>query len=71
MLERLREKRKKLHWTEKEAAKRIGISQPFYHNIETGKKTPSLPTTLKITDAMGCTLEELTARKEAQQHDPG
>lgn len=44
----LRKKRMDAHLSEAETARRAGIAQPFYHNIEMGIKNPSVDTAKKI-----------------------
>lgn len=39
--------------TEKQVADDAGISQPFYHYVETGQKTPSPDVAQAIADALG------------------
>lgn len=39
--------------TEKQVAESAGISQPFYHYVETGQKTPSPDVAQAIADALG------------------
>ena len=53
MREWLRKIRVELGLTELETAKRAGITQPFYHNIETGIKNPSVDTAKRIAAALG------------------
>ena len=46
----LKEMRTKLGITQSEVAKKVGICQVFYSEIERGVKNPSLGTALKIAD---------------------
>ena len=39
--------------TEKQVAQESGISQPFYHYVETGQKTPSPDVAQAISEALG------------------
>lgn len=39
--------------SELETAKRAGIAQPFYHNIEMALKNPSVETAKKIAAVLG------------------
>lgn len=49
----LRKKRMDAHLSEAETARRAGIAQPFYHNIEMGTKNPSVRTAKKIAAVLG------------------
>lgn len=49
----LRKIRVDLGLTELETAKKAGITQPFYHNIEMGIKNPSVDTAKRIASALG------------------
>lgn len=49
----LREIRLNKKLTEADVARRAGIAQPFYHNIEMGFKNPSVVTAKKIADVLG------------------
>ena len=53
MREWLRKKRIEMGLSEAEAAKRAGIAQPFYHNIEMGNKNPSVDTAKRIAAVFG------------------
>lgn len=53
MREWLRKIRVDLGLTELETAKKAGITQPFYHNIEMGIKNPSVDTAKRIASALG------------------
>lgn len=53
MREWLRKKRLALSLPEVEVARRAGIAQPFYHNIEMGVKNPSVDTAKKIAAVLG------------------
>lgn len=48
----LREERSKRKWTQKETAKRIGISRSYYSDIENGRTLPSGKTLFKINDIL-------------------
>ena len=49
----LRETRLKKGMTEAEVAKGAGIAQPFYHNIEMGRRNLSVDTAKKIAAVLG------------------
>lgn len=48
----LKDIRLEKHLTELTVARRAGIAQPFYHNIEMGKKNPSPATAQRIADVL-------------------
>ncbi len=49
---RLREERERLHLSQLELSNTAGLSQNLVNFIETGKRTPTLRTILKLADAM-------------------
>ena len=49
---RLREERKKLHITQTELSSKAGLSQNQVNYIETGKRSPTLYTVLKLCHAL-------------------
>lgn len=49
----LRKKRAEQRLSEMEVARRAGIAQPFYHNIEMEYKNPSVNTAKKIGEILG------------------
>lgn len=53
MREWLRKRRTDADLSELEVARRAGIAQPFYHNIEMGIKNPSVYTAKKIAAVLG------------------
>lgn len=52
MREWLRRMRIEAELSEMEVARRAGIAQPFYHNIEMGIKNPSVDTAKRIAAAL-------------------
>lgn len=52
MREWLRKIRTDTELSEMEVARRAGIAQPFYHNIEMGIKNPSVDTAKRIAAAL-------------------
>ena len=42
-----------------ELAERVGLKQSMISAIETGTKTPSLSTLMRLATVLGCTLDEL------------
>ena len=49
---RLRQERENLHWSQLDLSYESGVSQNMITYIETGKRTPSLSTVLKLCNAM-------------------
>ena len=49
---RLRQERENLHWSQLDLSFESGVSQNMITYIETGKRTPSLSTVLKLCNAM-------------------
>ena len=46
--------------TETSAAEAAGLAQPYWHQLEAGKRTnPTLKTMLAVCKALGATLDEL------------
>ena len=48
----LRDRRKKLGWSQYRLAKELGISQSFINEIESGKKSPSLDVFFRICEVL-------------------
>lgn len=57
----LREKR---GMSQAELSKKINISQSMLCQIERGTKTPSLPLSVEIASALGCTINDIIKEKE-------
>lgn len=58
-MNRLRETRKKSGFTQQEMASKIGISESYYCQLETGKRRMSLDNALKISSILGKTPDEI------------
>lgn len=56
---RIRRKRQEYGWTQREFAKRIGVSLSFYGHIERGARTPSLDTMVIIANALNVGIDAL------------
>lgn len=56
---RISQKRKELKITQKQLSELIGISNTHICSIESGEKTPSLETLLKICNVLGITIDYL------------
>lgn len=50
-----------------ELAKKIGVSQQFIQQMETGQKCPSLDTALRLATALGCKLDDLVEDVEGRE----
>lgn len=50
-----------------ELAKKIGVSQQFIQQIETGQKRPSLETAAHLAAALGCKLDDLVEDSEHKE----
>jgi len=59
MRKTLIEKRREANLTQTQMAKAVGISVTMYSRIESGKRTPSLETALKIACLLNASVEEL------------
>lgn len=65
---RLIELRAAANLSQRQAAKRAGVDQADLSRIESGQITPSLPTLLRLLDAVGGTL--IVARKRSASPSP-
>lgn len=52
----------------RQLAELVGVSQQFIQQVESGQKSPSLDTAVRLASALGCTLDELVAETEEQKH---
>jgi transcriptional regulator with XRE-family HTH domain len=66
---RLAELREAANFSQRQAAKRAGVDQADLSRIESGQITPSLPTLLRLLDAVGGTL--IVARRRSASPSPG
>ncbi|MGN1114294.1 MAG: helix-turn-helix domain-containing protein [Oscillospiraceae bacterium] len=55
--------RKKRNLTQRELAKRASVSYTMMSYIEQGIKLPSLSLSVRLADALECSLDELVGRK--------
>ena len=58
------EKRKQKGMTQKDIARKLGITRPAYTNIENRKKNPSLKVAFKLASILGVTLDDLLREEE-------
>ena len=55
----VRQARPRVGISQKDLARKVGITQAFLSEVETGTKSPSLLTAAKLARALGCTIDEL------------
>lgn len=55
----VRQVRQRIGISQKDLARKVGITQAFLSEVETGTKSPSLLTAAKLARALGCTIDEL------------
>ena len=55
----VRQARQRVGISQKGLARKVGITQAFLSEVETGTKSPSLLTAAKLARALGCTIDEL------------
>ena len=58
---KLKRIRKGLNKTQMDIAKSCNIAEPYYSEIETGKKTPSLKTAINLAKSLGVPIDALLA----------
>ncbi|OBR66718.1 hypothetical protein A7K91_00090 [Paenibacillus oryzae] len=63
--ERLRTYRRRKNMTQEELAHRASFSTSFISDVERAEKSPTIESLVRITDALGITLEELFANTQA------
>ena len=51
-------------WEQEDLARESGISKSTIANIETARVGTGLDTAYRLTEALGCTLEQLVCREE-------
>lgn len=59
---RLKSLRSDLGWEQEDLAARAGVSKSVVVNAETARTGMNLDTAFDLTEAMGCTLEQLVCR---------
>ncbi|MFN6432223.1 HTH-type transcriptional regulator ImmR [Eubacterium callanderi] len=73
--DKLRERMKLLRiqhdWTQKEAAKKLGISKTAYSHYETGTNLPSIPTLIEIARIFHCSLDYLVGLSDVKRVEIG
>jgi transcriptional regulator with XRE-family HTH domain len=58
MNNKIQQQRKLLGWSLREAAKRIGVSAPYLHDVEKGKRQPSPETRRRLLEVLQIPLDE-------------
>lgn len=56
---RVGELRRRRGWSQRELARRVGVSRAGLGAIEAGEVVPSVATALRLAEVLGCTVEEL------------
>lgn len=59
--DRLRSLRQERGWTQADLAQRVGIGQQVLSGYETGRRTPSLETTLALARTLDVSVDDLVA----------
>ena len=57
----IKSKRLERDMTQKELAEKVNVDQSMICQIERGTKTPSLPLSVEIAEALGCDIHALVA----------
>ncbi len=60
---RLKSLRADKGWEQDDLARESGVSKAVIANIETARTGTSLDTAFKLTEALGCSLEQLVCRE--------
>jgi len=53
----LQRARERLGFSQRDVANLVGISRPYYTNIELGRKSPSLQVALRIAKIVNCSVD--------------
>lgn len=59
MVLRIRRERLDKYWTQEYVAKKVGLSKPAIHDIETGRRKPSYEVLVKLETLFGLSHQEL------------
>jgi len=62
---RIKEIRRARQITQKELAAKVGVSQPYIHDLELGNRSGKPGTLARIAAALGCTMDDLTRTERA------
>lgn len=65
----LKEIRKEKGMTQEELANAIGMSSQAVHYYENGTREPNLKTLQKLSDTLGCTVDDLIREPEAEDEN--
>ncbi|USB32375.1 helix-turn-helix transcriptional regulator [Paenibacillus sp. YPG26] len=56
---RLRQERRKMHWTQEKLAERVDVSDAYIGQIERGERSLSLDTLIRLANELGVTVDYL------------
>ncbi|NDO46015.1 helix-turn-helix transcriptional regulator [Clostridium sp. MD294] len=65
LAENVRTKRKQAKMTQKQLAKKVGVTSSYISQIENDIKDPTMRVGGKIAKVLGCTLDDLIKEKSA------
>lgn len=65
LAENVKTKRKQAKMTQKQLAKKVGVTSSYISQIENDIKDPAMRVGGKIAKVFGCTLDELSGEKSA------
>lgn len=61
-MNRIRERRLYMEMTQKQLAEAAGLSQPFLHDLELGRRTAKKDTWERIANVLGCTVSDIKCK---------
>lgn len=62
--DRLRQERENNHFTQRDMAERIGITQPSYIRYENGKSEPTLENLVRIAEILDVSIDYLLGKSD-------
>lgn len=65
--QKLRELRKTINLTQKDAAKKLGVSERAYQHYEAGTREPNIETLIRLSAILNVSLDELLCREDFLQ----
>lgn len=68
-MNRIKEIRMQKEMTQTALARAAGVSSPFLHDLEAGKRNAKPATMRRIASALGCPVEYLTGNREGGRDD--
>lgn len=63
----LRSAREELGLSQEQVAEKVGITQPAYSFIESGFKTPSVATLVRLSNLLNVSMDELTKSESKEK----